>query len=599
MTLGKDPLLGETVGGYKLEEELGRGGMAAVYKALQLNLDRYVAIKILLAHLASDTEFVRRFQQEARAAASLKHPNIVTIYDVGRDISTDSYYIAMEYIEGESLKERLERSGAILPIRAMDILRPLASALDHAHEKGFVHRDIKSSNILIETGTGRAVLTDFGVAKALHEGSSMTQTGAFIGTVYYAAPEQVQGQAVDQRADLYAFGVLAYEVLSGRVPFSGNTMSVLYAQVHMDPPPIHEKNVALPGNVDIVLGRMMAKRPGDRYETASAFVEELGRALAGKSVLVQKVPSSKAVVAGMPKRKRGKKKEKSAIDPGPRRSKVMLWAGFMVVIVAVGLGALVAFGKGGAASSRPRPTEVRIVTATQPVTVFKDIPTSGATSTTSGESKVIVRQPTAPVVTDTPVTLPTVTPTVVPTEMPTQTATPTDTPTPTPTPTWTVSLSSLSAEVNVNKANVREGPGVMYRVVRQYRQGAVLQITGRTEDGAWLSIIGPDGMAGWISAGIVNITGDMDTLLVVTVQPPTPTNTPRPTATPRPTNTPRPANTPRPENTPRPTNTPRPPTNTPVPPTWTPRPLPTTAPTWTPRPLPTATPTPASPLPAP
>jgi len=402
MTVGNSSLLGKTVGGYNIEEELGRGGMAAVYKALQLNLDRYVAIKILLPHLASDTEFVRRFQQEARAAASLKHPNIITIYDVGRDTVTDSYYIAMEYIEGESLKELLADSGALSRWQAMDVLRPLASALDHAHEKGFVHRDIKSSNILIEKGSGRAVLTDFGVAKALHEGSSMTQNGAFIGTVYYAAPEQIQGQPVDHRADLYAFGVLAYEVLSGGVPFSGTTMSVLYAQVHEPAPLLHEKDVRLPAGVDAVLGRMMAKRPGDRYETAQTFVGDLGRALQGESVLM------KAAGGSLPQRER-EAEQRRTVGVGAKRSKIWLWAGLMAAVVLIGLGVLVAIGKRGTFSPQSRPGGLSGVAATRSAMMTKAAVSASPERAATTKGVVVTQQPARLVMTDTPVSLPTLT----------------------------------------------------------------------------------------------------------------------------------------------------------------------------------------------
>jgi len=231
-----------------------------------------------------DTEFVRRFQQEARAAAALNHPNIVTIYDVGQGPTTGHYFIAMEYVDGESLKEYLHQRGPLPAEEALRILAPIASALDHAHRKGFVHRDIKPTNIIVERESGRPVLTDFGVVKALREGTSITHTGSFIGTVRYASPEQIQGKEMDHHSDLYSFGVVAYEVLTGNIPFPGDTMAVLFAHVHSSPPPVHERVPTLPAQVDPILERMLAKVPKDRYETASSFVSDLRDVLTGEAI---------------------------------------------------------------------------------------------------------------------------------------------------------------------------------------------------------------------------------------------------------------------------------------------------------------------------
>jgi len=269
------------IDGYQIIKEIGSGGMAVVYKALQVSLGREVALKVLPPNLVADEELVHRFQREAKAAAALKHPNIVTILDVGH--YGNHYYIAMENINGCTLQSYLQSQGKLAPEDALRILHDVASALDYAHSHGFVHRDVKPSNVLIEAGTGRAVLVDFGVVKTLREATQqLTRTGTFVGTVDYAAPEQIQGHEIDQYADFYALGVMAYEMLSGHVPFDGDMLSVLYAQVHEPPPPIRD----LPSQVNAVLRKMLAKVPEGRYESALAFVADLQKAFAGQRTIV-------------------------------------------------------------------------------------------------------------------------------------------------------------------------------------------------------------------------------------------------------------------------------------------------------------------------
>ena len=265
--------------GYRVLEEISRGGMAVVYKALQISLGRYVALKVLNPYLASDPELVKRFQREAKAAAVMKHPNIVTIYDVGE--ANGYYFIAMEYVKGKSLKEYLSEKGPLSPEEAIRILKDIASALDYAHKRGFVHRDVKPSNVLIDAEMGRALLTDFGVVKALHEGTHLTHTGTFIGTVRYSSPEQIQGKSVGAESDLYSFGVMAYEMLSGRTPFEGGVTAVMHAHVFEPVPPLSSRVRGLPEKVDTVFEKALAKSPGDRYGSAAEFVDDLERVLKG------------------------------------------------------------------------------------------------------------------------------------------------------------------------------------------------------------------------------------------------------------------------------------------------------------------------------
>jgi Tol biopolymer transport system component len=268
-------LVGKNLGQYQILEELGQGGMAVVYKAWQSSLRRNVAIKVMLPHLLTDREFVQRFQQEAVVAANLNHPNIVTIYEVSQH--EGYFFIVMEYVEGWSLEQLILSEGALGLERGVHILRQVADALDFAHQRQFVHRDIKPANILL-TPEKKVVISDFGIAKAL-KGSgataNLTATGTIIGSPAYMSPEQIIGQDVDYRTDLYSLGLVAYEMFSGRAPFGGGTTAILYAQVNTPPPSIGEVQPDLPPHAVTALGRMLAKQPSERYQTASVFVEVL------------------------------------------------------------------------------------------------------------------------------------------------------------------------------------------------------------------------------------------------------------------------------------------------------------------------------------
>lgn len=266
-------LIGQTLGQYKIVSEIGRGGMAVVYRAYQASLDRYVAIKVLLPQLGSDKILLGRFQQEALAVARLHHPNIVTVFDVGT--SEGISYIVMEELVGQPLSALLERDHKLSLPRAVAIAIQIAAALDYAHAKGIVHRDIKPSNIIVGPGD-HATLTDFGIAKAV-EGVRLTQSGMVVGTPEYMAPEQSLGEPAAAASDIYALGIVIYEMLAGRVPFQGsNAPSILFKQVHEAPAPIRTFAPELSQSVDAVLGPALAKHPAARYRTAG----ELAHALA-------------------------------------------------------------------------------------------------------------------------------------------------------------------------------------------------------------------------------------------------------------------------------------------------------------------------------
>lgn len=283
-----DELVGKSFGPYRVLDKIGEGGMAVVYRAYQESLGRYAAIKVLRAELARDEEFVARFRREALAVAQLNHPNILNVYDAG--VANGVYYMAMGFMDGGSLKDLIAQ-GPVDPAYAASIGAQLADALDYAHKQGIVHRDVKPSNVLM-TRDGRPMLTDFGIAKALYESAALTRTGISIGTPEYMAPEQIQGQPVDGRTDIYALGIVLYEMVTGWAPFSTPTpVATLYKQVNEPPPPLHQVNVNVPDWLEGVVGKALAKRPEGRYQQASELAAALRSRGAGGVPFVAAAPA--------------------------------------------------------------------------------------------------------------------------------------------------------------------------------------------------------------------------------------------------------------------------------------------------------------------
>jgi len=272
-------MIPSTLGKYRIIEEIGRGGMAVVYKAVHPRLGRYVAIKVLPRQFSFERKFVQRFHREATAASTLSHPNIVIIHDV--DQEEDIHYIVMEYLEGQPLSELIKEQGSLPLGRAFKIIHQISSALDYAHSLGFVHRDIKPSNIIIGP-EDHATLTDFGIVRTA-DGTSVTKEGAPIGTPQYMSPEQCDGKQADSRSDLYSLGVVLYEMLTGQVPFTADTpLVVMYQQVNKPPVPPRRINPDLLDPVERVVLRALGKTPEERYQTAGALAEALEAAIRGE-----------------------------------------------------------------------------------------------------------------------------------------------------------------------------------------------------------------------------------------------------------------------------------------------------------------------------
>lgn len=276
---------------YQLERKLGQGGMATVYLGRDLRLNRPVAIKVLHGQYASDEQFLRRFKHEADAAAQLGHPNIVRVYDIGAE--GDLHYIVMEYVQGTDLKEIISLQAPLPVPRTLAIVRQVAEALQAAHDSGLVHRDVKPQNVLIDAND-YARLSDFGIAKS-KQSSALTDPGTTFGTADYLAPEQAQGLGATPLSDVYALGVLTYEMLTGRLPFSGDSpLAVALQHIQAAPPPLRSYNPSIPPQLEAIVLQAMSKDPAQRPQSARAFAELLRLYRERGNQATMAVPSSNA-----------------------------------------------------------------------------------------------------------------------------------------------------------------------------------------------------------------------------------------------------------------------------------------------------------------
>ncbi len=385
--MSSSSIIGQTLGNkYKITELLGKGGMATVYKGYQAGVDRHVAIKVLPPHPGQGEEYKQRFEQEARLIARLQHPHILPVYDYGTD--GDILYLAIAYVEGGSLADRID-AGA-LPLALVDrYLREVSAALDYAHRQGIVHRDIKPDNILINA-EGYTLLADFGIAKLAGGESKLTATGGIVGTPAYMAPEQAQGGTIGPAADIYALGVVTYEMLTGSQPFTADTPLQLVMKHVTDPvPDIADVMKNVPEALNSVMLRVMAKNPADRYHSATEFYEDFSRAIQGHDVrpdterfastaLMQHDQSGTLQMPGNPTaagRTQVAEPAATIVSPGGNNSLLLAGGLAVIALLVVAVILLVIFVVGQQGDTTPQAVPTAIVE--DPTPAVTAVPTFG------------------------------------------------------------------------------------------------------------------------------------------------------------------------------------------------------------------------------
>lgn len=438
----------QTLGKYQIIEELGRGAHATVYKARDTTLDRVVALKVMRPGLLWEPDAVERFMREARAAAQLEHPHIVTIYEVGETEGT--YYIAMRYLPGATVDELIER-GPMPVEQAVDIARQVAEALGYGHQRGFIHRDVKPSNIIV-SDDGFATLTDFGLVKAL-AWASLTSSGGVMGTPGYVAPELWEEKGASPATDVYALGVVLWEMLAGRRLFAGETPAgVMRKHLTETPPPLTEVRAGVPRAVADVVARALEKVPEDRYQGGT----DLARAL--------EHPVRKEAVAEAPISTGTRVRTPQVIPQQWLVPRFAVYAAtFLVILVFVAWLAI-------------RPTGPPMPTTTPTATR-----TPALTATATGRTVVPVASPT-----------------------PTPFPTPTHTPKPSSTPHAEITVGSYVTVVGAGADGVsyKSGPGLNYARLGLLKDGTILKVLEGPEEAdgyTWWRLEDEDGFTGWVA----------------------------------------------------------------------------------------------------
>jgi tRNA A-37 threonylcarbamoyl transferase component Bud32 len=530
-----DAMIGKTIGKYRIVEHLGRGGMAEVYKAYQPNLDRYVAVKMMHTFLSDEKEFLARFEREAKVVATLRHPNIVQVYDF--DAEGGVYFMVMEYITGETLKARMQTLEVHAEWLSQDdaarIILAVGSALKYAHERGMVHRDVKPANVMI-TLEGQVILTDFGIAKIV-SASNLTASGAMVGTPSYMAPEQGMGQPGDERSDIYSLGVMLYQLMLGRLPFDADTPLAVVLKHINDPLPLPKAlNPDISDDLNRVILKALAKDPADRYQKVADMTADLRKAV-------------------------GMSPEDTHSDAA-KSSAIKLAGATMVGRVGGGVTPLPRSAPGGAPLEQSgtqvaAPKTVVAGAAAVPVT-SPAAPPIAAKKQPGWILPVVIVAVLAVVATGALIMLsgqgggtPAPTPTMaVAAVVASATTPPTDTPTTVP---LTEQLQRLEEDTELRD---KAGSDSSAQIQGLLPAGAQYFVKARTAESQWIRIETPDGVTGWIDARVTGLTEEQlaqlpaaTTLTRLTETPtatlpptdaPTETPTSQPTATTGPTRTP-------------------------------------------------------------
>ena len=506
--MATEGLMGRTLGKYRLVEQLGRGGMAEVYKAYQPGLDRYVAVKVMHSFLSDDKDFLARFQREAKLVASMRHPNIVQVHDF--DVEAGLSYMVMEFIDGETLKSRLqklEESNQWISVdEAVRIIVAVGSALKYAHRLGMVHRDVKPANVMVDK-QGGVILTDFGIAKIFAGGGAtqLTATGAMVGTPSYMAPEQGLGQPGDERSDIYSLGVMLYQAVTARLPFEADTpLAVVLKHINEPLPLPRHVNPEVPEPIERITLKAMAKNPDDRYQHVGEMLNDLKRAM---GMSLDETPTDTMRARALPAGAAGV--GTGAVTPYPAASRTA---------VRTSVGQSVA---GPTALGQPTaPTVVqparrggasKWVIALGVVAVLFIIAVGViALTVMNQQSQARSKEATATAI-------------ALAAARPTETATlaPKDTPTP----------SSFVGTVKVNNAELRSEAGDSGPIIGVLPQGSKLTIRARSADNAWLRVEAAEGTVGWMAVKSIDLGSVQLAAIPQSVLQTAPTPTPNLTAT--------------------------------------------------------------------
>jgi serine/threonine protein kinase len=557
-------MIGTRLGQYEIVEELGKGGMATVYRAYHPVTRRFVAIKVIHQAMVTDEAVLERFRQEAELIAQLEHPYLLPVYDYS--VASDIPYIVMRYLEGSTLKDVIDANIRLPLGEIVFLMRQITSVVDYAHRKGVIHRDIKPSNIMIDHD-GNAYLTDFGIARIIDQ-KGLTQTGFTVGTPGYMSPEQGLGLTnIDARTDIYALGVMVYEMATGEAPYHGETpMGVMMRHIQDPIPSATDVYPALPPDFDDVLEKALAKEPQDRYASAGEFAAALSKLVASHEAAEQ--PKKLQTIASEAIRSIQSKRDESKIQSLMNHFEGTRSSGMRSISRMAEQAALA--DKATELDSEPAlkaKTRSRLPLVIGVVAILLLLFAAAAFIYSQNQQNINATA-TAEII-----ALSVANETATERARPTDTPIPSDTPSPTDTPEPTLPVAILQAQ---RELDVRVGPGANFPVIDTLVLDDELEVTGINEAGDWYQVLLPDGSRGWIpiSRAFMTVSGAVDSIQVVAAPTLTPTDTVTPSLTPTASAT----NTPTATATPTATDT------------LTYTPLPTDTATATHTPLPTDTP---------